>query len=196
MEQGNKNYESTKSESVKKESREAAKENPLDRMYSERKPIETWEEFNEFKKDMKFKIAQEVEKVEKKGAEDVRVISDSLGVSLQKFEEIKLKRDPEILEIKIESMELGERAQKVVDDLSEEIKKMMDRGELLEEMTQQKKDIQIEINGKIKKIQEIYKEFIVKIEEIKQKIDRVLSDMEFELRQAGIKEVQERISEI
>jgi predicted nucleic acid-binding Zn-ribbon protein len=168
----------------------------IDGRYTERKPIKNWEEFKEFTGNMKFKITQEVQEVEKRGAEDVRAFSDSLGVSSQKFEEIKLKREPEILKIKTEGVELGNKAQKFVDEFSDEIKEKMDGGELMQKIARQKEDIQAEINEKIKKLQEMYEEFAAKIEKIKQKLNEILSAMEAELRESKIKEVREDINKI
>lgn len=168
----------------------------LDRKYIERKPIKTWEEFKAFTEDVKFKIAQEVEEVEKKRVEDIFVFSDSLGISKQKFEDIKLKREPEILKIKRSSVELGFKVQETVDKFSNEIKEKMIKGESPENAARQKEDIQAEINEKIRKIQEVYEEFVAKMEEIKRKINEILLNMEDELRGAKIEEVRENINKI
>jgi len=151
-------------ESVSRESEETI----ISRMHAERETAETWEEFNEFKKDLKFKIKKEIKKVTDKGArgiEDVPIINSSLGLSLEKLEEIKSRRKSEISEINPGVIQLGE-------------------------------NVQVKIIAQIEKSEKMYAEFAEKIKEIEQKIDKILLDTETDLRGDRIREVQGEINKI
>ena len=168
----------------------ALKQEAAEESFDGRKSASSWEEFQKFEKEVKFKIRTEVDSIKTRGEESIKRVNDSIMISSEKFEKIKTEQEIKIQEIRIEGMKLGEKAQEVVNVLADEIKEKIKKGESLERITLEEASIEDEISKQIAKIQKMYEEFLKEIEKVRQKIDELLFDIENNLREVGVKEVE------
>lgn len=167
------------------------KQEATEESFDGRKCASSWDEFQKFEKEVKFKIRTELDSLKTRGEENIKRANDSIVILPEEFEKIKAEQEIKIQEIKLNSMKLGEKAQEVVNILSKEVRGKIKEGEFSEGAIKEKYLIQDEIRKQIIKIQKMYADFLNEIEKNRQKIDELLFNMENNLREVSIKKVEE-----